>query len=1753
MKKLILISAFLLISSFSRSQGVVWKESSAFVYDSQFSTLTSQESKSSDSYMLSESELGYNDTGYVEVSNFKINGNAITSQSDIGTFSLYLTFENTYSLAKVHQNSYSITYDGVEDKIYMRGPEGSITILANINLATNDVFRIEKTDINKVLLKYNAQEYLVTDNYIENSYIALRTNTQNFSFDIDELGFRPPPEPTDIVVEDFDRNWIFARTFDNAHKLTSAGVTYYNSLARPEQTQSGDIKTGKKWTNQILYDSQGRPALQSFSAPISGAESYPFRFRYKEEFIKKPNGDPFVTADFETNPERPEIVGTQEGTVGRYYSTANTAEPFQDITDRPYISTIYDELNPGNTRKVVGGKIMDLNNNGTTNDPEDGFPQGFTYTMPAAQEMYYVFGKTFFDNFIYACDGDICVDLKSYKTVSIDPHGNEMVTFADAEGKVMASARSGGNVSYEVIYLIGEQEFVDVHIPSGITNTNLLGNASEYTVYDLRTGLLVNPPNSMTGGNIYRISNPNVTGSSLTVINPAGEISYFNGAKGIITEVNYYDYSLNYYDKAGNLKKTIPPLGFDEAAYDLGTEFPNHTMASLYEYNATGELQSTTSPEQGDAQFVYREDGQILFSLNTKQAIAEEFSYTVYDSRARPIESGVCTGTNPYFPLTFNTVPNFIVQESIAAGSGSFTKTGTSDDWISSGIFSVEGTGTENFRLSFNFIQGKEGVVGLSETNIDGNYTTVEHAMYFLNGQISILNSGTTVASNVAYFTVGDVFSIERIGNALIYKKNNGIIFQETPWLLNSSYPELYVDGALYSQGASAHSMTITGLSDDPIPLTPPEEFVLGNDRREQLFTVYDIPDTEGLWEILYPFGNPPSEPLKRRQRFVAGNVSKTYTKEPETTTTWYSYDIYGRVEWMVQFINGIGAKTIDYEYDDATGAVTMVRYQKDKASERFTHKYIYNNVGELVTVQTSRDNVNFIEHAQYEYYETGAVKRVNLAEGLQGIDYIYTLEGQLKAINHPGLSGTEDPGGDPNDVFGYVIDYHKRDYSRTGTGNINWSQSGTDRFDGNIKGVRWGTEGLTPTGRQNAYQYNYNQNNWLTHASFGSVNNDTNNHSIFTPNANADYMVDKLFYDPNGNLLSLNRNKNSGTGSNSMDSLIYHYAPDSNQLDYVEDTSGNIIDDGDIKDQNPNNYVYNSIGQLIENKQDDIGYDYYATGLVKSVFSTVSNDPKKVEFFYNDRGHRVSKLTTMPNNTQQQTFYVRDASGSAMAIYNTSIGIGTEPSNNIEYPIYGLSRLGVADQGNIFKYQISDHLGNVRAVIQRDGSGTVVFFNDFNNTATVPAGWVAGPNTALSIDTTNDRLKASVSNINTNSLARSFSVVAGHNYKIDFKTDLDQTPNTLQYSINAIGGTGSAVYIAAVNGSYTFNYTAVSSGTVTLLFKLLNSYGGTSIQNNYYLDDVKVTDITTTNTPLMLAYKDYYPFGMPMPQRNQEGAYRYAYQGQEKDAETGMEAFEARLWDARIGRWLTVDPAGEFFSPYLGMGNNPISNIDPDGRCVKCPDFANVGDVFTDIDGNNFTYSQNGWASPDGMTGALDATYMGSNAEALSSGDASFTSFRDIPKASGATTAMFSFSFVDLFVEALLPMAIDEVGGNNQVAALAITVASRGKVKPTTSLALSKASGLAMEKSLGMSTSKTAIRVEGRLRFPDRLTSTLLEESKNVRRLYLSRQLKDYILYAKQKEMQMMLHTRMTTNISKPLQRFIDEGVIIHNKVPGF
>jgi RHS repeat-associated protein len=63
---------------------------------------------------------------------------------------------------------------------------------------------------------------------------------------------------------------------------------------------------------------------------------------------------------------------------------------------------------------------------------------------------------------------------------------------------------------------------------------------------------------------------------------------------------------------------------------------------------------------------------------------------------------------------------------------------------------------------------------------------------------------------------------------------------------------------------------------------------------------------------------------------------------------------------------------------------------------------------------------------------------------------------------------------------------------------------------------------------------------------------------------------------------------------------------------------------------------------------------------------------------------------------------------------------------------------------------------------------------------------------------------------------------------------------------------------------------------------------------------------------------------------------YRYGFNNQEKDAEMGEAyAFEYRIHDARLGRFLSVDPLANkfpFYSPYQFCSNSPIMAVELEG-----------------------------------------------------------------------------------------------------------------------------------------------------------------------------------------------------------------------------
>ncbi len=84
------------------------------------------------------------------------------------------------------------------------------------------------------------------------------------------------------------------------------------------------------------------------------------------------------------------------------------------------------------------------------------------------------------------------------------------------------------------------------------------------------------------------------------------------------------------------------------------------------------------------------------------------------------------------------------------------------------------------------------------------------------------------------------------------------------------------------------------------------------------------------------------------------------------------------------------------------------------------------------------------------------------------------------------------------------------------------------------------------------------------------------------------------------------------------------------------------------------------------------------------------------------------------------------------------------------------------------------------------------------------------------------------------------------------------------------------------------------------------------------------------------------YPFGSPMPGRKFSQAnanYRYGFNGKEKDNEMYGEGnaydYGMRIYDPRLGRFLSVDPLSDsypWYTPYQFAGNKPIWCLDLDG-----------------------------------------------------------------------------------------------------------------------------------------------------------------------------------------------------------------------------
>jgi RHS repeat-associated protein len=109
------------------------------------------------------------------------------------------------------------------------------------------------------------------------------------------------------------------------------------------------------------------------------------------------------------------------------------------------------------------------------------------------------------------------------------------------------------------------------------------------------------------------------------------------------------------------------------------------------------------------------------------------------------------------------------------------------------------------------------------------------------------------------------------------------------------------------------------------------------------------------------------------------------------------------------------------------------------------------------------------------------------------------------------------------------------------------------------------------------------------------------------------------------------------------------------------------------------------------------------------------------------------------------------------------------------------------------------------------------------------------------------------------------------------------------------------------------------------------------------YFDDFAVTQIES----IVIQQTDYDPLGLTFNEYHREHTLvnNFLFNGKElqKDFDLNWYDYGARQYDAALGRWHVIDPMASKYSswtPYNYVINNPMNNVDPDGR-----DFVTVMD----------------------------------------------------------------------------------------------------------------------------------------------------------------------------------------------------------------
>jgi YD repeat-containing protein len=266
-------------------------------------------------------------------------------------------------------------------------------------------------------------------------------------------------------------------------------------------------------------------------------------------------------------------------------------------------------------------------------------------------------------------------------------------------------------------------------------------------------------------------------------------------------------------------------------------------------------------------------------------------------------------------------------------------------------------------------------------------------------------------------------------------------------------------------------------------------------------------------------------------QRNLYGKLSQAiyYRLGTLALSTFYSYDDFGRIEWVAYRGFGSNGMKIAYTYDLQNNITKKTFTDYANATNNFMWWYEYDQAGRLARLYSGTDSLCRVKDAEYAYSASGKVTQLNLGvTPAQTMNYTYTDRNWLNTIassqfwQYLGYNNLAEIGLTLNSPAQY-------------NGNVSW-MSYSER--GNS--FHWGPPHSTDT---LGYTFKYDSTNRLTAANFGFKYNGWSAYNS--------YNMPKIDYDKNGNIDTLVR---YGSNATLMDNLKYHYLGNTDRLDYITD-----------------------------------------------------------------------------------------------------------------------------------------------------------------------------------------------------------------------------------------------------------------------------------------------------------------------------------------------------------------------------------------------------------------------------------------------------------------------------------------------------------------------------------------------------------------------------------------------------------------------